>query len=98
MVPVCYSKDDDVSTIGGTFPAYKTMSYHHKHPGYNRQKRDEEQEDDDKERQLWELEFDEKSPGGCLNNRTDLELFLICVIVAALLTLIVLMAMVLRQG
>ena len=73
------------------------MSYHHKHPGYNRQVRDKEDELEN-DKQLWELEFDEKSAGSCLNNRTDLELFLICVIVAALLTLFVLMALVLRQG
>lgn len=99
MVPVCYSKDDDVSTIGGTFPAYKTMSYHHRHPGYNRKVRENEDDNSDIERRLWEIDFDqEKSAGDCLKNRTDLELFLICVIVAALLTLIVLMAMVLKQG
>lgn len=92
VVPIHPSNDDEVSTMGGTFPGFKSMFYIHRHHHQNNR--------GDVEQGALELNVaqkrnpeatDLKRTGSWLAHRTDLEIFLICLVVASFVTLIVLL-------
>jgi hypothetical protein len=93
VVPIFHSPDDDVSSMGGTFPDFRAMLYLHRH---HKSHRGDVEHGAPKHVAAQKRTLDASDPvslGGCLAQRTDLELFLICLVVAALVTLVILLAL-----